>query len=742
VRLGGTKSKLARCFPDSAGAIRQRGGKRRELKGSGEGDVILRPHRNIWRLERAHRAAVLIDAGRYFGALREALIQARSNVFIVGWDLDSRTRLVGESGVPGDGYPETFIAFLTALVNERPSLTVYLLVWDYSVLYALEREPFPTLSLGWRAPRRIRYCLDDDLPAGASHHQKLVVVDDAVAFCGGLDVTIRRWDTREHRLDDPRRVDPSGSPYPPFHDVQAVVDGDAATALAELSRERWLRAGCSDAPPLQPTGDPWPQHVAPDFRAAEIGIARTLPASEEGDEVREIEALFLDAIDQAERMIYIENQFLTATRIAERLARRLAERPALETVVIMPKAHHSWLETQLMATGRSRFMRVLAEAGVLDRVAVLCPHVRNGATDVDVMVHSKLMVVDDVLLHVGSANLNNRSIGLDTECDLAIEARSEDERQAVARLRNRLLGHHCGLDTEEVAAALARTGSMIKTALTLKRGGHYLAPVDHDSIPVPAPSAFESLADPDCPISAPPLLEKLVGERPKARQLRRLAKLIAAGAVIIALMLAWRFTPLASFARPDTLRQWLAAIPDAPAAPLLVIAVFVGGGLIVFPVLVLIAATAAAFGPWLGFAYAFAGAIASAIVTYAIGAAIGRDALETVFRGRLDRVRRAVVERGVFAIAAIRLVPIAPFTLVNMVAGASEVRFADYLIGTIIGMAPGITTMSALGYQIWTIVMHPTLVNVVIFVLAVIGWLGVTLGAQALILRRRRHRPA
>ena len=107
--------------------------------------MILTLNRNIWRLEGSRRAAVLIDGANYFGALREALLQARSTVFIIGWDLDSRTRLVDESGQANDGYPEGFADFLTVLVNERPQLTVHLLVWDYSVLYALEREPFPTI---------------------------------------------------------------------------------------------------------------------------------------------------------------------------------------------------------------------------------------------------------------------------------------------------------------------------------------------------------------------------------------------------------------------------------------------------------------------------------------------------------------------------------------------------------------------------------------------------------------------
>ena len=102
--------------------------------------------------------------------------------------------------------------------------------------------------------------------------------------------------------------------------------------------------------------------------------------------------------------------------------------------------------------------------------------------------------------------------------------------------------------------------------------------------------------------------------------------------------------------------------------------VFVVAGLLVFPVTVLIAATAATFGPWLGFAYATAGALASAVVAYGVGALAGRQTLEDVMGPRLNRVRRTIARRGVLAIAAIRMVPIAPFTLVNLVAGASKIH--------------------------------------------------------------------
>jgi phospholipase D1/2 len=306
-------------------------------------------------------------------------------------------------------------------------------------------------------------------------------------------------------------------------------------------------------------------------------------------------------------------------------------------------------------------------------------------------------------------------------------------------VRDRLLGHHCGVTAEEASALLARTGSLIKTARMLGRHGHRLHEVDDHAVSLPLASALEAVADPERPIPAPAFLQNFVGERPRARHLGRLAKVVGIGVAIVAMTLAWRFTPLSAFADPENIRQWLEGVADIPEAPLIVLATFVIGGLLVLPVMLLIAATAAAFGPWLGLAYGAAGAIASAVVTYGIGAAIGRRGIEHVLGPRLNRVRRAVVQRGTLAVAAVRLVPIAPFTLVNLIAGASKIPFADYLFGTIMGMAPGLILMSALGHQTWTILREPTATNVSLFILAVLAWLGASIGAQAVLLRWRRR---
>ena len=434
-----------------------------------------RPGQNCWRIEHADRAAILIDAGAFFGAVRSALLQAKRSVFIVGWDLDSRTRLVGEDCAADDGWPVTLREFLVRLVRERPELTVHLLAWDFAVLYALEREPFPSLKLGWNTPSRIRFRLDNALPVGASHHQKIIVVDDAVAFSGGLDLTIRRWDTCQHDIDNPDRCDPAGQPYRPFHDVQMVVDGAAARALADIAHARWARV-TGERIPVRPEGSashvPWPD-VTPDFTDAKIAIARTLPEYEDQQEVREVEALFCDMIASAERTIYIENQFLTCAGIAKALVKRLKEKPGLEVLMIAPHTPDTWLESHTMRNGRIRFWRTLQEAGVGDRVRLVCPEVRDGERVTHTMVHSKVMIIDDRLLRIGSANLNRRSMGTDSECDLALEARNDAERAAIRRVRARLLADHCG-----VAAEAGRAGA-VRLADPRRRHAERARPSSH-----------------------------------------------------------------------------------------------------------------------------------------------------------------------------------------------------------------------------------------------------------------------
>ncbi len=699
---------------------------------------ILRPGDNVWKIERAARVAPLIDGAECFRAVRQSILKAQKSVFMLGWDFHSRMRLVDESGEAQDGYPAELAPFLSALIEERPDLNVYLLLWDFAVLYAGEREWLPKWRLDWATPDRLHFRLDRAVPTGASQHQKLVVVDDSVAFSGGLDLTIRRWDTSEHLLRNTRRTDPSGDTYAPFHDVQAVVDGDAARAIGEIARARWETVTEERLPESKIANDAWPESVRPVLTSVDVGIARTRPAYETQKEVREVERLFMDSIGAAERYIYIENQFLTSTKIAEHLCAALKRKPKLEAVFVAPHGAESWIELHTMRLGRIRFAQSFCDEGVDDRIRILCPVIPDGKECVYPMVHSKVMVVDDRLLRIGSANLNNRSMGTDTECDLVIEADRAETREQIAAIRNRLIAEHVRCPADRVEKLIAETGSLIAAIEQCRIDGPGLRPIDDGKA---TPAEYEeylgALADPERPISYESILS-MFGVRDRRRfQLT----LIVAGltlAVVIALGLLWYLTPLSNLTDPQLIRAQFSELEASIWAPVIVVATFLIAGAVMFPINLLIAGVAAAFGPWLGLVYAFAGCLASALLTYGIGRWLGSNFLRDLLGKRLNRVRERIVKQGIVSVVAIRLVPVAPFTVVNLAAGASEIKIADYLIGTILGLAPGLVIMSFLGHQASDVFSNPTATNVLLLMGTAVVWIGVAAAAQMLIGRKWR----
>ncbi len=673
---------------------------------------LVEPGRNCWRIERASRVAFLVDGDAYFSAVRSALAQARHSFFILGWDIDSRMRLV--PGGANDGLPEPLGDFLNAIVSSRPDVRGYVLSWDFAMLYALEREWLPVYKLDWRTHRRLAFRLDDRHPTGASHHQKLVVVDDDVAFVSGYDLTRVRWDTSAHARDEPRRRTESGQPYPPFHDVGAVVSGDCARALSELARERWRRAtGHSPRASIARTDDasPWPARVDPVLDDVEVAIARTEPAFDGRCGVHEIRALALDAIAAARRSIFCENQYFTSKRIAEAFARSVSADRGPEIVIVSPYMQSGWLEISTMGVLRGRIHRMLREADAHLRYGLYYPVLpwldgRNGCLN----VHSKVLIADDELLTVGSANLSDRSLGLDTECNLAIEARGDPlVQQAIAGLRNRLLAEHLGCAPSDVAAAVAAERGFHRAIAALGRGARRLAPMDTTidaSLDALVPD--HSVLDPEQPIDADEIVGELVA-REDARSGAR-ARVIGLGLVVglLALLaLAWRFTPLHEWLSLERVIRAGAALANHAYAPLIVPVAYVVGGLVVFPLTLLIAATAIVFGPALGMLYALVGALLSASLVYAIGRRLGRETVRKLAGHRLNELSQRLARRGLLAVVFVRLLPLAPFSIVNIVAGAAHIGWRDFLLGTLIGLLPGTLLVALFVDRAAAAIRHP-----------------------------------
>lgn len=206
---------------------------------------------------------------------------------------------------------------------------------------------------------------------------------------------------------------------------------------------------------------------------------------------------------------------------------------------------------------------------------------------------------------------------------------------------------------------------------------------------------------------------------------------LAAVAIIVAgAVLAWRYTPLASFTSPARLARWMAGFANAAWAPVIVVSIYVLAGYVFFPLTILIAATALIFSPALAFTCAMAGSLANACALYGTGRYLLSRSLNTAFGPTMQRTARALRNRGIPAVAVVRTIPLAPFTMVNLAAGALHVRFRDYVLGTALGLVPGITMLTIFGERLKATLENPSVATIGVLLMVVLLWIGLSLLLQ------------
>jgi phospholipase D1/2 len=197
---------------------------------------------------------------------------------------------------------------------------------------------------------------------------------------------------------------------------------------------------------------------------------------------------------------------------------------------------------------------------------------------------------------------------------------------------------------------------------------------------------------------------------------RRPWSIVLVALLAAALLAACYATPLRAWFEPARLERFFRSLASSAWAPLIVSGVFVAGGLLLVPVTLMVVATTAAFGAWLGGLYAMAGALLSAGLGYAIGFALGRDRVRRLFGGRLAKLGNRLSQQGVLVVTVIRLLPLAPYTVVNLAAGAAQIRLRDFLVGTTIGMLPGIVGAALFAEQLVRTIQRPDPGNVLLLV--------------------------
>lgn len=444
---------------------------------------ILRPGVNCMGLYEVESTGLVVDGYDYYRFFYRATKRARRYILMTGWQFDSSFKLLRGKEAEEAGGELTMLQFLADLCDENPDLEIYILAWDFIEFYLLDREWFQ----GWRFNRRtcdrVHFRFDGRHAMGASHHEKFVVVDGELAFLGGLDICSERWDERDHRLDNPERKNPAGKPYEPYHDTQSCHTGPMARQLAEVFKVRWKNSGGPKLDLPEPEGktDRKGFFTIP-ISAREVAISRTraktlVPPQES---VQEIRSLYVDAVSAAERLIYIENQYFSSQAVYKALVDRLRApgRPKLQVIFILPKRPHTLIEEVSLSFAQSKMLKSIIELasaeghslGIYYRVAG-----KKDGLEVPVHIHSKLLLVDDRFLTVGSANTTNRSMGFDTEINVAWEAYSEkhgEMRESLREVLLSLLEEHTGVRKDE-GIDLETVDGLVERLNSLAASGKY-----------------------------------------------------------------------------------------------------------------------------------------------------------------------------------------------------------------------------------------------------------------------------
>jgi uncharacterized membrane protein YdjX (TVP38/TMEM64 family) len=497
-----------------------------------------------------------------------------------------------------------------------------------------------------------------------------------------------------------------------------AVDGEAAEALAKVACERWKNATGEtlSVKPVSTAADPWPDDLPVDIAGVRVAISCTFPKTEETPGVHHVEKLYLDMIERARDYMYIENQYFTSQVIGEALKKSLAKPKGPEIFVVTRLLSHGWLEEVTMTALRTTLVRELREADKHGRLRVVYPDVKGLCEGTCLDIHSKVMVVDDEWLRIGSANLSNRSMGMDTECDVTIEAQADaGVKQGIREFRDCLLAEHSDCQVEDVARAVKRAGTMAGAIEVLGSKVRRIKELEAPELSE-TKLALAKIGDPEAPV-----IESMIsGPEPHKRGAMgfplRKALYVLGGVLVAAIILAlvWTHTPLAEMVTRDNAAALAERFSGYWWAPLVVVAAYTPASFIMFPRWIITMTAVIAFGPWEGFIYAMTGVLVAAVATFLPGRLVGKDRVRRYAGPRLKRIAKFMEQRGLIAVTAVRLVPIAPFPVVNLTMGALRVRPSHFVLGTFIGMLPGMLAATVLSDQLAAALEEPARVN---------GWL-------------------
>lgn len=383
------------------------------------------------------------EAGPYFDRVSKLLEEAKSFVVLVGWQIDSRLRLKRPAGES-----ETLREKLIRLCIEKPDLQIFLLFWDHAYLYVLERESWQGRIWDSVHPR-IHFIFDNRHPLGGSHHEKIGIFDGLIALVGGIDLCDERWDEPCHLYCDPRRsLDGREEHHGPYHDMAIQVTGSVCAEIQAHVARRWKSISTIPFP------DSFPALPALSRAGHRVYLSRTVAKMESKfvgpSMIREIEFLFRDLIGTARSRLILEGQYFWSKRINDMLISKVLAMKGerFEVILILADLREVKSYSRQMMVYELGLLSALRGAANYAGVTLTvgCPSVWSHCVGLPpppkpVYIHSKILIVDDRYLGIGSANYATRALRIDSELQLTLEARSQSERLHIQSFAEKLLDH-------------------------------------------------------------------------------------------------------------------------------------------------------------------------------------------------------------------------------------------------------------------------------------------------------------
>lgn len=659
-----------------------------------------------------------LSTKEYYLELYENFQKARHSIFILGWDVHSEVDLAPHLKNPD--YPTKLHQLLIRLAKENKDLNIYILPWEYILFYITEREILLAAKLDWLSPSNIHLRWDGYNPIASSQHQKIVVIDDSVAYCGGLDLTMSRWDDQELEVHNKLRLDSHQRSYPPFHDIQIRCEKQNAFSFAKLVRERWKLVTNKEIPFLESIS--FNKNIIDNRRGMTLHVKnqvmlQTRPVNIDGKLKNEIEDCYRSLFEHAQKSIYIENQYLTSSLVIESIVNCLNKEDGPEIVIVLPKFSGDWLEQETM--GRLQYFSLLKlkEVKNFQKLRIVFPDDKELEGKDYIVVHSKIILVDDRHLLVGSANLTNRSMRMDSEVAIYAEGNFE-------KLFPCFLGTIARFKKDELEKIYKDNQSYIECVdyILEKATDNQLRQFDIDKKQHKLDSklmANEKIFDQKSPFPEELEINQYVKEYKKHWSLLKkishnwglLLTFVAVGSIV----LTWYTIGREPYAQ-QFLSSLLGYIRNSSLVIIYICLIYAIAGFVFTPINILILLTVPFFEPMKAYLYVMLGTQCYCLTTYLEGWILQKYKNKKGQVRSSKKLKSRLKKNSLLSLILIRILPVAPSFIIGLGAGYYQVSLGKYLLGSAIGIAPGSIILIFFQKSVFNIIEDASVSNVVVFI--------------------------